>query len=311
MTDMRVRVIERTDEADAVFALALAAVDGADLPAWTPGAHIDVAAGPAGVRQYSLCGDPAEQDRWRIAILHEPNGRGGSAHLFRTALPGTTLSVSAPRNNFELSTAAEYTFVAGGIGITPILPMIAAAEQAGAHWTLHYGARTKAHMAFADMLTERYPAARLVPQDESGLLPVAEILSARPTATVYCCGPEPLLAAVEAEGARQRVTVRTERFVPRQVETTGPDQAFEIRLAQTGRTLRVGADRSIVDVLESAGVAVITSCREGTCGSCETPVLDGDVEHRDSLLTAEERERGATMMLCVSRARSGVLVLDL
>lgn len=311
MTEVRVRVIDRTDEADAVFALVLAAVDGGVLPTWTPGAHIDVAAGPAGVRQYSLCGDPAEQDRWRIAILHEPNGRGGSAHLFRTALPGTTLSVSAPRNNFELSTAAEYTFVAGGIGITPILPMIAAADRAGAHWTLHYGARTKAHMAFADVLTARYPQVRLVPQDESGLLPVTQILTARPTATVYCCGPEPLLAAVEAAGAQQGVTVRTERFVPRKVENSGADQAFEVRLAQTGQTLRVGADRSIVDVLESAGVAVITSCREGTCGSCETPVLDGEVEHRDSLLTAEERERGATMMLCVSRARSGVLVLDL
>ncbi|GGN67856.1 ferredoxin [Nocardia rhizosphaerihabitans] len=311
MTDVRVRVIERTDEADAVFALVLAAVDGGDLPAWTPGAHIDVAAGSAGVRQYSLCGDPAERDRWRIAVLHEPAGRGGSAHLFRTALPGTTLSVSVPRNNFELADAAEYTFVAGGIGITPILPMIAAAEQAGAHWTLHYGARTTAHMAFADALTERYPQVRLVPQNESGLLPVAEILAARPAATVYCCGPEPLLAAVEAEGARQGVTVRTERFVPRPVERTGTDEAFEVRLAQTGRTLRVAADRSIVDVLESAGISVITSCREGTCGSCETPVLDGEVEHRDSLLTAEERDSGATMMLCVSRARSGVLVLDL
>ncbi|MFD5179031.1 PDR/VanB family oxidoreductase [Nocardia sp. NPDC058379] len=311
MTDVSVRVIERTDEADAVFALVLAAVDGGELPAWAPGAHIDVAAGAAGVRQYSLCGDPAERDRWRIAILHEPNGRGGSAHLFRTALPGTTLSVSLPRNNFELAESAEYTFVAGGIGITPILPMIAAAERAGARWTLHYGARSRTHMAFAEALTARYPAVRLLPQDESGLLPVADIVAERPGATVYCCGPEPLLAAVEAEGQRQSVTVRTERFVARQLESTGADRAFEIQLAQSGRTLRVAADRSIVDVLESAGVAVITSCREGTCGSCETPVLDGAVEHRDSLLTAEERESGKTMMLCVSRAASDVLVLDL
>ncbi|MEU5408565.1 PDR/VanB family oxidoreductase [Nocardia asteroides] len=310
MTDVSVRVIDRTEAADAVFALVLAAADGGELPAWTPGAHIDVAAGAAGVRQYSLCGDPAERDRWRIAVLHEPRGRGGSAHLFRTALPGSTLSVSSPRNNFELAPAARYTFVAGGIGITPILPMIAAADRAGADWTLHYGARSRSHMAFAEVLAADHRV-RLVPQDEAGLLPIAEILAARPGATVYCCGPEPLLTAVEAEGARGGVTVRTERFVPRPVEDAGADAPFEIRLARTGRTLRVAADRSIVDVLESAGVAVITSCREGTCGSCETPVLDGAVDHRDSLLTAEERDSGATMMLCVSRARSGVLVLDL
>ncbi|MEV0078985.1 PDR/VanB family oxidoreductase [Nocardia neocaledoniensis] len=311
MTGLSVRVIERTDEADAVFALVLAAADGGDLPSWTPGAHIDVAVGESGVRQYSLCGDPADRDRWRIAILHEPAGRGGSAHLHRTALPGSMLSVSLPRNNFELGTAPEYTFVAGGIGITPILPMIAAADRAGARWTLHYGARTKAHMAFADVLTGRYPAVNLVPQDVSGLLPIADILAASPGAAVYCCGPEPLLAAVEAEGQRQGMTVRTERFVPRAVDRTGPDAAFEIQLAQTGRTLRIAPDRSIVDVLESAGVPVITSCREGTCGSCETPVLDGEIDHRDSLLTAEERESGKTMILCVSRAHSEVLILDL
>ncbi|MFD3702459.1 PDR/VanB family oxidoreductase [Nocardia sp. NPDC058658] len=310
MTELTVRVIDRIDEADAVFSLVLAAADGAPLPAWTPGSHIDVAVGTAGVRQYSLCGDPAEHDRWRIAVLHEPAGRGGSAQLYRTALPGTTLSVSLPRNNFELEAASAYTFVAGGIGITPIVAMIAAAEQAGADWTLHYGARTRAHMAFGDALSRRYPSVRLVPQDEAGLLPIARILAARPDATVYCCGPEPLLSAVEAEGARQGIAVRTERFVPRPVDTAA-DAAFEVRLAQTGTTLRVAADRSIVDVLESAGVSVITSCREGTCGSCETPVLDGEVDHRDSLLTAEERESGKTMMLCVSRARSQVLVLDL
>ncbi len=238
VTGLSVRVIERTDEADAVFALVLAAADGGDLPSWRPGAHIDVAVGESGVRQYSLCGDPADRDRWRIAILHEPTGRGGSAHLYRTALPGSTLSVSLPRNNFELGSAPEYTFVAGGIGITPILPMIAAADRAGARWTLHYGARTKAHMAFADVLTGRYPAVNLVPQDVSGLLPIADILAASPGAAVYCCGPEPLLAAVEAEGQRQGMTVRTERFVPRAVDRTGPDAAFEIQLAQTGRTLR-------------------------------------------------------------------------
>ncbi|WP_327140056.1 PDR/VanB family oxidoreductase [Nocardia sp. NBC_01327] len=308
MTDLTVRVTDRRDVAEGVFALELADVDGGPLPHWTPGAHIDVSAGAAGVRQYSLCGDPADERHWRIAILHEPAGRGGSDHLHRTAEPGTQLRVSQPRNNFELVPSDAYLFVAGGIGITPILPMLAAAQRAGARWSLYYGARTRAHLSFESEL--RHQRVHLMPQDESGLLPIATILAEHAGSTVYCCGPEPLLNVVETEGALAGLEVRTERFVPKQVDTTG-DRAFELRLARTGRTLRVAADRTIVEVLESAGIEVITSCREGTCGSCETPVLEGEIEHRDTVLTAAEREAGATLMPCVSRARSDLLVLDL
>ena len=310
MTDLPVRIINRSDEATGVFALELAALDGADLPPWSPGAHIDVAVGAAGVREYSLLGDPADRSHWRIAILHEPEGRGGSDLLYRTAHAGTELSVSAPRNNFELEAREHYVFVAGGIGITPILPMMAAAAAAGARWQLYYGGRTREHMAFAEEIAARHPEVRLLPQDAHGLLPLAEIFTEHAGATVYCCGPEPLLAAVEDEGAGRGVPVRTERFVPRVVETAG-DREFEVLLALDGRTLRIGATQSIVDVLESAGVAVITSCREGTCGSCETPVREGGIDHRDSILSAEERDRGDTMMLCVSRAAGDRLVLDL
>lgn len=308
MTDLTVRVTDRRDVAEGVFALELAGVDGGPLPRWTPGAHIDVSAGQAGVRQYSLCGDPADEQRWRIAILHEPAGRGGSDHLHRTAEIGTQLQVSLPRNNFEQVPTDAYLFVAGGIGITPILPMLAAAQRAGARWSLYYGARTRAHLSFTDEL--RHQSVHLMPQDEAGLLPIAAILAEHPCSTVYCCGPEPLLNVVETEGALAGLEVHTERFVARQVDTTG-DRAFEVRLARSGRTLKVAADRSIVEVLEGAGIEVITSCREGTCGSCETPVLEGEIEHRDSLLTAQEREAGATLMPCVSRALSDVLVLDL
>ncbi|MCP9618706.1 oxidoreductase [Nocardia otitidiscaviarum] len=309
MTELTVRVTDRRDVAEGVFALDLAAVDGGALPTWSAGAHIDVGVGAAGVRQYSLCGDPADGSRWRIAVLHEPGGRGGSDHLHRTATPGTELSVSLPRNHFPLVAAPEYLFVAGGIGITPILPMLAAAERAGARWTLHYGARTRAHMAFADELARRYPGVNLVPQDEFGLLPLARIL-AESAATVYCCGPAPLLDAVENACGSRGLAVHTERFTARD---TGDavDREFEIRLAASARTLRVPVGRSIADVLEGAGLPVITSCREGTCGSCETAVLDGEIDHRDTILTAAERERGDTMMLCVSRAHSDVLVLDL
>ncbi|MFR9769893.1 PDR/VanB family oxidoreductase [Nocardia sp. SC052] len=310
MTDTAVRVWRRRDEAAGVFALDLAPVDGGELPSWTPGAHIDVAVGAAGVRQYSLCGDPADRARWRIAVLHEPDGRGGSAYLHRAAQPGSVLRVSAPRNNFELVSGDSYVFLAGGIGITPILPMVAAAEASGARWSLYYGGRTRRHMAFADAIAERYPLANLLPQDEHGLLPLREIFADLSDTPVYCCGPEPLLAAAEAEGARAGVPVHVERFVPRQLEFA-PNEPFEVRLAASGKTFRIGTNQSIADVLESAGIGIVTSCREGTCGSCETAVLSGDIEHRDELLTDEERARGDTMMLCVSRAKSGPLVLDL
>ncbi|MGW5112927.1 PDR/VanB family oxidoreductase [Nocardia sp. NPDC004123] len=308
MTELMVRVTGRREEAEGVFALQLAALGGGALPDWTPGAHIDAFAGSAGVRQYSLCGDPADREHWRIAILHEPGGRGGSAHLFRTAHPGTELRVSVPRNHFALEPGDEYLFLAGGIGITPILPMLAEATRAGAQWSLHYGARTRAHLAFTSELA-RYDRVHLVPQNESGLLPLAALL-ADTTATVYCCGPAPLLDAVEAEGARRGLTVHTERFAPQRVGNE-VDRAFEVRLARSGQVLRVGPDRSIVDVLEGTGVAIVTSCREGTCGSCETTFLEGEVQHRDSVLTAAERESGSTLMPCVSRAVSDVLVLDL
>ncbi|WP_067466696.1 PDR/VanB family oxidoreductase [Nocardia amamiensis] len=310
MTDIALRVWRRRDEAVGVFSLDLAAVDGSELPSWTPGAHIDVAVGAAGVRQYSLCGDPADRSRWRIAVLHEPDGRGGSAYLHRAAQPGSVLRVSQPRNNFELVERASYAFLAGGIGITPILPMLAAAEAAGARWSLYYGGRTRRHMAFADAIAERYPRAHLLPQDEHGLLPLPGILDGLRDTAVYCCGPEPLLAAVEAEGARRGLPVHLERFVPRRVQFA-PNETFEVRLAASGRTFQVGANQSIADVLESAGIGIVTSCREGTCGSCEAAVLAGDIEHRDTVLTADEQARGDTMMLCVSRARSGRLVLDL
>ncbi|WP_433664439.1 PDR/VanB family oxidoreductase [Nocardia sp. CA-128927] len=310
MTEFPVRVSARRDEAEGVFSLELSDAAGGELPGWTPGAHIDVAVGDAGVRQYSLCGAPAESSRWRIAVLHEPAGRGGSQHLHGTALAGTELRVSKPRNNFELVARESYVFLAGGIGITPIMPMVAAAEAAGARWSLYYGGRTRAHMAFADDLARRYPAAQLLPQDEHGLLPLADILAAHNDAAVYCCGPEPLLAAVEAEGVRQEMPVHVERFVPRPMEFAA-NGSFEVRLASSGRTFRVGAKQSIADVLERGGISIVTSCREGTCGTCETAVLEGDIDHRDSLLTADEQARGDTMMLCVSRAKSDVLVLDL
>ncbi|PKV97598.1 ferredoxin-NADP reductase [Amycolatopsis echigonensis] len=298
---LRVRVTAKTREAEDVVSFTLR---GDGLPTWTPGAHVDVEVRPGVLRQYSLCGDPADAGSWRIAVLRENAGRGGSRYLHDEVAVGAELRVSEPRNNFELVPAPEYSFVAGGIGITPLLPMVRAAEAAGAKWTLHYGGRRRARMAFLGELAGFGDRVHVVPEDEQGLLPLADIVASG--AVVYCCGPEPLLAAVERLCPADRL--RLERFRPR--ETSGPAEEFEVFASLSGQTVRVAATESVLDALDLAGVGVPSSCREGTCGTCETPVLDGVVDHRDSVLSEEERASGKTMMICVSRARSDRLVLD-
>lgn len=300
-----VRVAAKTKAAEGVATFLLT---GDDLPPWTPGAHIDVEIGPGLVRQYSLCGDPADRSSWRIAVLREEPGRGGSVHLHDHVRAGDSLRVGEPRNNFELVEAPEYVFVAGGIGITPLLPMLRDASVRGAHWTLSYGGRRRSRMAFLDELAAYGDRVRVLPEDEHGLLPLAEIF-ARGDAPVYCCGPEPLLAAAERVCRPGRL--RIERFQPRAELETAPTLGFEVLASSSARTVRVDAGESILDALDAAGIPMPSSCREGTCGSCETAVLEGEVEHRDSVLTPAERSAGKTMMVCVSRARSARLVLDI
>jgi ferredoxin-NADP reductase len=282
---------------------------GSLLPQWSPGAHVDLQLAPGLVRQYSLCGDPADRTAWRVAVLREPDGRGGSA-LLHALHPGDEVAVRGPRNHFRLRPAPAYLFVAGGIGITPLLPMVAATAAAGADWRLLYGGRRRSSMAYLDELAPHAGRVDVCPQDESGLLDLDAALAGAPAdALVYCCGPEPLLRAVEQVCAGPRLHV--ERFSPRVVEDTAPAGAFEVLLRRSGRSVRVAAGVSVLAALESAGVEVMPSCREGTCGSCETAVLAGRIEHRDSVLDDAEREAGDSMMICVSRALSPVLELDL
>jgi ferredoxin-NADP reductase len=299
-------VAHRETVADGVVSLTLAG----DLPGWAPGAHVDVVLPDGSARQYSLCGDPAVAGEWRIAVLREPDGRGGSAFVHSVAA-GDTVRVRGPRNHFPLVPAARYLFVAGGIGITPILPMLAAAEAAGAAWELVYGGRTRTSMAFVEQLTDRRVAIR--PQDEYGLLDLDALLATPRSGTlVYCCGPEPLLAAVEARCAGWPAgSLHVERFTAKPLTEPVLAGAFEVELARTGLTLTVPPERSVLDVVEEAGVAVLSSCSEGTCGTCETAVLDGEPDHRDSVLTTEEQAANDCMMICVSRARCPKLVLDL
>jgi ferredoxin-NADP reductase len=297
-----------------VAAIELRDPAGAPLPPWSPGAHIDVDLGPGLVRQYSLCGSPDERRAWRIAVLREPSSRGGSARMHQLR-EGDVVRVTGLRNHFELSDARRYVFIAGGIGITPVIPMIGAAEARGRSWALHYGGRTAASMAFGAELQERYPGSvHLHPQDRDGLLDLPGILGTevRDDALVYCCGPEPLVRAVE-DHCRDwpAAALRTERFVPREAGEPVLTGAFRVQLARSGLTLEVPPDRTILQAVEDAGVFVLSSCQEGTCGTCETKIIEGTADHRDSLLRPEEQAANETMMICVSRAISPVLVLDL
>ncbi|MPZ79202.1 MAG: 2Fe-2S iron-sulfur cluster binding domain-containing protein [Actinophytocola sp.] len=303
-----VEVVRKDPVADGVVLLTLRDPAGAPLPEWEPGAHVDVELRPDLVRQYSLCGDVADRSSWRLAVLHEPAGRGGSAFVHDRLSVADRLCVSMPRNNFGLVAAPRYLFVAGGVGITPLLPMIAAVSRRGADWRLLYGGRTRASMAFLPALAAHGDRVSVRPQDETGLLDLSVLSEQDSTAAVYCCGPEPLLAAVEQRCPPEALHV--ERFAPKPVSGES-FAAFEVELARSGRTLEVPADRSILEVLTGAGVAVLSSCEEGTCGTCETDVLGGTPEHRDSLLTEDERAAGETMMICVSRSAGGRLVLDL
>lgn len=303
-------VDRRETAADGVLALTLRHPLDEPLPTWEPGAHIDVALGPGLERQYSLCGDPADRRAWRIAVLREAAGRGGSAYVHGELRSGDKVRVRGPRNHFPLEPASRYRFVAGGIGITPILPMLAAAEEAGAEWTLLYGGRARDTMAFTRELGRYGDRVTIVPEDESGLLDLASVLDGVPEDTlVYCCGPAPLLDAVEARCPAG--ILRLERFRPKEAGAGSPDTEFEAVLARSGRTVAVPPGVSVLDAVRAAGVEVLFSCTEGTCGTCETDVVEGEPDHRDSVLTDEERAAGETMLICVSRCRGRRLVLDL
>ena len=307
------RVVAKHEAAEGVVTLSLREVGDVPLPRWEPGAHVDLVLDGAPTRQYSLCGDPADHHEYRVGILRDPDGRGCSRYVHDRLSVGDTVRVRGPRNNFSLVESPRYLFIAGGIGITPILPMIRAAEATGADWELVYGGRRRASMAFLDELARYGDRVSVRPQDETGLLDLDALLGEpRADTRVYCCGPEPLLAAVEQRcGAWPSGALHVERFAAKPLTEPVRSEAFEVVLAQSELTLSVPPDRSILSVVEEAGVGVLSSCAEGTCGTCETAVLDGTPDHRDSVLSAEERQANDYMMICVSRSCSGRLVLDL
>ena len=311
-------VQRRSTPADGVVVLDLAHPQSQDLPRWEPGAHIDLILGDGLTRQYSLCpNSPRDAGVWRVGVLLDPNSRGGSRYVHDNLYEGTTVQVRGPRNHFPLVDAPSYRFIAGGIGITPIAAMVDTVAQAGNDWTLLYGGRTKASMAFADELAERYPdRVTIWPQDERGLLDLDTLLKEPQDNTlVYCCGPEVLLSAVEQRCESWPAgALHIERFAakaPTAEQAAAALDQFEVVCQRSGVTLEITAGKSILETLEEADIPIMASCYEGVCGTCEARVLEGTPDHRDSMLTDAEKAAGEVMLVCVSRSCTERLVLDL
>lgn len=308
-------VARREEIATAIHAFELRDRDGAALPEFTAGSHIALRTPDGDIRKYSLTNDPAQTDRYAIAVKRESAGRGGSASLIDTVRTGDTIDCAAPRNDFALAERpTQFIFIAAGIGITPLMSMVRHLKASGrARFRLYYLTRDAASTAFRDELSSPDYHGQVVLHHDDGdparaldLWPILE----RPTAAhVYCCGPRPLLEAVrDMTGHWSAAAIHFESFVEAAAMHTAADQPFRVRLAQSGTTLDVGADQSILDALRAAGFDAPSSCEAGTCGTCRTRLLAGDVDHRDLVLSADERSD--TLMICVSRARSGELVID-
>ncbi|MEN0137779.1 MAG: cytochrome P450 [Rhodococcus sp. (in: high G+C Gram-positive bacteria)] len=303
------RIAEIRMEGDDVRSLHLQAADGGPLPAWTPGAHIDLHLSPNLVRQYSLCSDQKDLSSWRVAVRRNDEGRGGSRHVHTALTVGDELTVSMPRNHFELDAADNYVFVAGGIGITPILPMIRAADDKGVPWKLLYLGRHRRSMPFLHELADLGGDVEIWESETRGRCNLASALAGHGSGTaVYFCGPESILADLR-DSIPDGATLHFERFGPAPIE---PSENTEFILEVEGHGQRVvRTDETVLHALEELGGFVPSGCTVGVCGSCVTTVVSGDIDHRDSVLTDEERAEGTAMTACVSRCRSERLVLRL
>ena len=299
-----------------VVMLTLAGAGGEPLPPWRPGAHLDIHLPSGRVRQYSLCGEPSCRDTYRIAVRRIPDGGGGSVEVHDVVSVGDVVTTNGPRNAFPLtlpgfgSPTQRVRFVAAGIGITPILPMVRHVQRVGIPWSMVYAGRSRDSLPFLDELAEFGDRIDVRTNDVGGIPTAAELLSECPDHTaVYACGPAPMLTAIRAQLAgRDNVELHFERFAAPPVVD---GEAFDVRIASTGTLLQVGAEETLLSALQRADIWPPYSCRQGFCGTCRTRVLDGDVDHRDTLLTDPERAAGM-MLICVSRGEHDAqLTLDL
>lgn len=320
---LQVRVTAKRFEAEGIASFALERVDGAPLPPFSAGSHIDVhlPGGPHGslVRQYSLCNASDESHRYRIAVLRDAASRGGSVAMHDAVNEGDVITISTPRNHFALHPAEHTLLLAGGIGVTPLLCMADRLARTGAAFEMHYCTRSPERTAFMqEIAASPALAAHVHYHHDSGApeqqLDLTAVLAAPgPGKRLYVCGPAGFIDHVvnTAKGmgwAQDRIHL--EYFGAAPQDTSG-DQAFEVRIASTGKVYPIAADTSVVNALRGHGIDILTSCEEGVCGTCLTRVLEGEIDHRDLYLTDEEKAANDQFMPCCSRARSPLLVLDL
>ena len=311
-TRIPVRVSRLDRLARDVVELHLTAAGTGVLPNWAPGAHVGLHLPNGIVREYSLVSDPMDCDEWVVAVHREPDSRGGSRFIHEELRVGEVLEADGPKNHFVLLPASRYFLVGGGIGVTPLIAMADRLALLGRDWSMLYAGRSIDEMAYAERLLARHPDHVLVHCDDraGGRPPLDRFL--RDVADgdlVYCCGPEGMVAAA-GEALTDPASLRIERFrAPARADTDR--HAFSVLLAHSNERVDVSGGQTLLEALRGAGISLPSSCTEGICGTCEVGVLAGEIEHRDYLLTAEERARNNVMMACVSRARTPSLTLDL
>ncbi len=313
LTDITVTVIAITDATHHIKSISLAHIDGAPLPTYTPGAHIDIVIGEGEIRSYSLM-PPITENSYTLGILLEENSAGGSVFMHGLKI-GDTLEITPPKNDFPLAKKAVHSLLfAGGIGITPIFSMAEALLKKDVDFSLHYAGRTEKGLAFINALQNSIgDKLQLHFDDCDTALDIAAVLkTTAPDTHIYVCGPKGMIEAVQrlADAAGfPKDQVHFELFNSPATQTG--DSAFEIEIASSGKTYTVPSDKTIIEILEDAGEDPIYDCARGDCGICQTGVLSGDIDHRDVVLSDAEKAAGDMMQICVSRAKSGKLVLDL
>ncbi len=308
------RVTRNDQIADGIHLLEFRDAGGKELPQFSAGAHITIRVPNGLLRKYSLCNDPAERDRYQVAVKREVAGRGGSSTLIDRAKLGDELYIAPPVNDFALpQRAQDFLFIAGGIGITPIMAMIRQVQKEGKRFRLYYCTRSPETTAFIEELSRPDYKDNVVIHHDHGdpscSLDLKPILAERKNREhLYCCGPRPLMEAVrEMTEHWSSTAVHFEAFSEADVHKA-TDRSFKVKLAKTGKTVEVAADKTIMEVLRENGVDVPSSCETGTCGTCRTRLIEGEADHRDLVLHAHER--GNTIMICVSRAKGDKITID-
>jgi len=306
------RVEKRRPLTDAICEFTLAPMDETALPSFEPGAHVTVETPSGATRRYSLVNNGANPESYVIAVKREKESRGGSSSMHDAAQEGTELRVQVPENTFPLTDVAEYLLIAGGIGVTPIYAMAQELERQSKRFTVIYCTRSKEETAYLDEFVEAFGDRVLIHHDDGDPDKIYDFWDhfAEPKTThVFCCGPKPLMEEIQAvSGHWPEGRVHFEDFKPVDV-VRADDVEFQVELKRSGEILTVPANRSILEAVRDSGHSTVSSCESGTCGTCKTKLLGGDVDHRDMVLMDEEKDD--FIMICVSRAKSGKLVLDL